>query len=259
MPRRPRLHLPGCPLHVIQRGNNRNPCFFSENDRAAYLDWLRRAAEKLDCAIHAYVLMTNHVHLLLTPARAGAVSILMQSLGRRYVQYVNHTYRRSGTLWEGRFLASVVQAEAYLLKCMRYIELNPVRAGMVKQPGDYRWSSFRHNGLGRPDRLIREHAIYAALGSDPEPRRQEYRALFRAQLDDEVLAEIREAAQTGTLLSGERFRKETEIAQQRRLTRTPRGRPRKENGVRVDFNSIDCATMPEIDSDPIFLGNLRNR
>jgi putative transposase len=141
---------------------------------------------------------------------------------------VNHTYRRSGTLWEGRFLASVVHAEAYLLKCMRYIELNPVRAGMVEQPGDYRWSSFRCNGLGRPDRTVREHGIYTALGPDPETRQNAYRALFRVQLDDEVLAEIREASQTGTLLSGERFRKEIEIAQQCRLTRAPRGRPRKD-------------------------------
>lgn len=227
MPRRPRLHLPGFPLHVIQRGNNRSPCFFSDDDCAAYLDWLRCAALKQDCAIHAYVLMTNHVHLLVTPGRAGAVSTLMQSLGRRYVQYVNHTYRRSGTLWEGRFLASVVHAEAYLLKCMRYIELNPVRAGMVEQPGDFRWSSFRYNGLGRPNRMIKEHEIYSALGPDSETRRQAYRELFRAQLDDEVLAEIREASQAGTLLSGERFRKEVEIAQQRRLTRASRGRPRK--------------------------------
>lgn len=227
MPRRPRLHLPGFPLHVIQRGNNRNPCFFSDDDCAAYLDWLRRAALKLDCAIHAYVLMTNHVHLLLTPSRPRAASTLMQSLGRRYVQYVNHTYRRSGTLWEGRFLSSVVHADAYLLKCMRYIELNPVRAGMVEQPGDYRWSSFRRNGLGRPDRMIREHDIYSLLGPDPEARQQAYRALFRVQLDNEVLAEIREASQTGTLLSGERFRKEIEITQQRKLTRAPRGRPRK--------------------------------
>jgi len=227
MPRRPRLHLPGFPLHVIQRGNNRSPCFFSNDDCAAYADWLQRAAEKLECAIHAYVLMTNHVHLLITPASPEGVSKLMQSLGRRYVQYVNHTYRRSGTLWEGRFLASAVHAEAYLLKCMRYIELNPVRAGMVEQPGDYRWSSFRCNGLGKPDRLIREHDIYMALGPNPAARRDAYRSLFRVQLDEKVLTAIREASQTGTLLSGERFRKEIEIAQKRRLTRAPRGRPRK--------------------------------
>ena len=227
MSRRPRIHLPGFPLHVIQRGNNRGACFFADDDCAAYLDWLRRAAEKLDCAIHAYVLMTNHVHLLLTPGQPGAVSTLMQSLGRRYVQYVNHTYRRSGTLWEGRFLASLVHAEDYLLKCMRYIELNPVRAGMVEQPGDYRWSSFRRNGLGRANSIIREHGIYAALGADSESRQQAYRDLFRAQMDDEVLSEIREASQAGTLLSGERFRKEIESAQKIRLTRPPRGRPRK--------------------------------
>ena len=232
MPRRPRIHLAGFPLHMIQRGNNRSVCFFSNDDCAAYLDWLRRAAEKLGCAIHAYVLMTNHVHLLLTPEQPGAVSTLMQSLGRRYVQYVNHTYRRSGTLWEGRFLASPVHAEAYLLKCMRYIELNPVRAGMVEQPGDYRWSSFRHNGLGKPNPILREHGIYTALGADPEARRQAYRDLFRAQMDDEVLNEIREASQAGSLLSGERFRKDIERAQNVRLTRLPRGRPRKR---RVDL------------------------
>jgi putative transposase len=239
MPRRPRLHLPGFPLHIIQRGNNRSACFFSNDDCAAYLDWLRRAAEKLDCTIHAYVLMTNHVHLLVTPSRPGAVSTLMQSLGRRYVQYVNHTYRRSGTLWEGRFLASAVHAEAYLLKCMRYIELNPVRAGMVEQPGDYRWSSFRCNGLGKPDRMVREHGIYTALGENPAARQEAYRALFRVQLDDEVLAEIREASQAGTLLSGERLRKEIEIAQQRRLTRSPRGRPRKSSAPILPNEQLD--------------------
>lgn len=239
MPRRPRIHLPGFPLHVVQRGNNRNPCFFSDGDCAAYLDWLQRAAEKLDCAIHAYVLMTNHVHLLLTPGRLGAVSALMQSLGRRYVQYVNHTYRRTGTLWEGRFLASVVHAEDYLLKCMRYIELNPVRAGMVAQPGDYRWSSFRCNGLGKPDGMIREHGIYMALGANPAARREAYRSLFSAHLDDDVLAEIREASQSGTLLSGERFRKEIEIAQARRLTRAPRGRPRKVKDERSMNERLD--------------------
>lgn len=228
MPRRPRLHLPGFPLHVIQRGNNRGVCFLSNNDCAAYLDWLRRAAEKLDCAIHAYVLMTNHVHFLLTPGQPGAVSTLMQSLGRRYVQYFNHSYRRTGTLWEGRFLACHVHADAYLLKCMRYIELNPVRAGMVEQPGDYRWSSFRRNGLGQTNPIVREHDTYAALGINPEERQRAYRALFHAQMDDLVLNEIREASRTGMLLCGERFRKEIEQAQGIRLTHRPRGRPRRE-------------------------------
>lgn len=227
MPRRPRLNLPGLPVHIVQRGNNKGACFFSNDDCAAYLDWLHRAAEKLDCRIHAYVLMTNHVHLLLTPGQPDAASALMQSLGRRYVQYVNHTYRRTGTLWEGRFLSSAVHAEDYLLQCMRYIELNPVRAGMVEQPGDYRWSSFRRNGLGRPDKLVDEHEIYASLGPTPGERQQAYRELFRSQMDDKVLDAIREASQAGTLLSGERFRKEIEATQQRRLTRAPRGRPRK--------------------------------
>jgi putative transposase len=238
MPRSPRLYLPGFPLHVIQRGNNRLPCFFSNDDCAAYLDWLRRAAEKLDCAIHAYVLMTNHVHILLTPPRAGAVSALMQSLGRRYVHYVNRVYRRSGTLWEGRFRACIVHAEQYLLQCMRYIELNPVRAGMVDQPGDYRWSSFRCNGLGRPDKLVQEHVVYSMLAATAAERQERYRALFRAQLDDEVLSEIREASQLGGVLSDDRFRAEIEAAHQRRLTRAPRGRPKRKEMKRVSESTL---------------------
>jgi putative transposase len=233
MPRGLRFDLPGFPLHVIQRGNNRSACFFSNDDCSAYLYWLRQAAEKLDCLVHAYVLMTNHVHLLVTPGRTGAISELMQSLGRRYVRYVNHAYRRSGTLWEGRFKASPVHAEAYLLKCMRYIELNPVRAGMVEQPGDFRWSSFRCNGLGQSDPLVTEHAVYTALACTPNERRETYRATFRAQMDEEALTEIRSAAQAGTLLSGERFRRELERAHQIRLSARPRGRPPKSAEDRV--------------------------
>jgi putative transposase len=231
VPRRPRLDLPGFPLHVIQRGNNRNACFFSNGDRTAYLYWLRKAAQKVECKVHAYVLMTNHVHLLVTPTQPRTLSILMQSLGRRYVGYVNHTYRRSGTLWEGRFKASPVHAEDYLLKCMRYIELNPVRAGMVEQPGDYRWSSFRRNGTGQVDRLITEHPVYTALAETAEERRNAYSATFHAQLDNAALSEIRSAAQAGTLLSEERFRKELEVVHQLRLSSRPRGRPPKDAGV----------------------------
>lgn len=230
MARRTRFDLPGYPLHVVQRGNNRNACFFSNNDYTAYLYWLRSAADKLKCDVHAYVLMTNHVHLLLTPQCSGTASKLMQILGRRYVGYVNHIYLRSGTLWEGRFKASPVHAESYLLKCMRYIELNPVRAGMVKKPGDYRWSSFRRNGLGQADSLIKEHSIYTALGRESAERRDAYRAMFRAQMDERLLTEIRSASRTGTLLSAEQFRSELEAAHQIRLSSRPRGRPPKEAG-----------------------------
>ena len=143
MPRRPRVLLSGYPLHIVQRGINREPCFFAEEDYHCYLHWLEETARACRCAIHAYALMTNHVHLLLTPSENGSPARLMQSLGRRYVQYINRFYRRSGSLWEGRYKSSVVQAEDYLLACQRYIELNPVRAGMVNDPGQYRWSSYR--------------------------------------------------------------------------------------------------------------------
>jgi putative transposase len=138
MPRRPRLALPNIPLHIIQRGNNRQACFFANEDYRIYLESLRESAAKTDCRIHAYVLMTNHVHLLLSAECADAPGALMKALGQRYVQYVNRTYRRSGTLWEGRFRSCLTQQETYLLACQRYIELNPVRAGMVTHPAEYR-------------------------------------------------------------------------------------------------------------------------
>jgi len=145
MPRRARLRLAGLLLHIMQRGNNRTACFFADEDYALYLHHLKELSRKFRCAVHAYVLMTNHVHLLLTPAREDGPSLLMKHLGQRYVQYVNRTYRRSGTLWEGRFRSSIVQERGYLLRCHRYIELNSVRAGMVMHPRDYCWSSYCSN------------------------------------------------------------------------------------------------------------------
>lgn len=138
MPRRPRLALPNVPLHIIQRGNNRQACFYAEEDYRIYLDWLREYADKTDCHVHAYVLMTNHVHLLISAARPDSPGGLMKALGQRYVQYVNRAYRRSGTLWEGRFRSCLAQEDRYLLACQRYIELNPVRANMVEHPAEYR-------------------------------------------------------------------------------------------------------------------------
>ena len=140
MPRRPRLNLASVPLHIIQRGNNRQVCFSCDEDSSAYLRWLAEYAKKFGMDIHAYVLMTNHVHLLATPQRENSLSKTLQAVGRQYVRYFNHSYRRSGTLWEGRYKSSLVQSERYLLECYRYIELNPVRAGMVDDPADYRWS-----------------------------------------------------------------------------------------------------------------------
>ena len=183
MPRRPRLMLPDTPLHVIQRGNNRQACFFADEDYHFYLDWLGEYAGKSGCRIHAYVLMTNHVHLLLSAEGAEGAGALMKALGQRYVQYVNRTYRRSGSLWEGRFRSSLTQEEHYLLACQRYIELNPVRAGMVEHPGEYRWSSYRANAQGEESPLLTRHETFLALGGDAESRQAAYRELFRHELE----------------------------------------------------------------------------
>lgn len=208
MPRRPRIHLDGVPLHIVQRGHNRAPCFFAEEDYFAYLHWLGEALIEHECALHAYALMTNHVHLLLTPKRAQAVPKLIITLGRRYVQYINRSYRRTGSLWEGRYKSSVIQAETYLLTCMRYIELNPVRAGMVQDPGQYRWSSYRHNGLGQTDPRITPHSLYLAIDREEADRQAAYRALFRSELDEEALADIRLALSQGQPLGHGYFKRQ---------------------------------------------------
>jgi len=205
MPRRPRLDLPGIPQHVIQRGVDRQPVFFSDDDCWAYLDWLGTSARDRAIALHAYCLMTNHVHLLLTAPSAEALGKLMQDVGRRYVQYINRTYKRSGGLWQGRYKTSYVQAECYLLSCMRYIELNPVRACMVAAPGEYLWSSYRANALGTATTLLTPHCEYIALDSDSTARQQAYRALFAAHIDDADWNLIRTATQQGVVVGESRF------------------------------------------------------
>jgi putative transposase len=157
MPRHPRLHLPGVAQHIVQRGNDRQPCLFTDIDRTRYLQDLRELSLKLRIAVHAYVLMTNHVHLLLTSQQAGTMPTMMQSLGRPYVRYINTQYRRTGTLWQGRCKSCLVQDEVYLLRCYRYIELNPVRAGVVADPAHYRWSSHSCNRLGQANALVQPH------------------------------------------------------------------------------------------------------
>jgi putative transposase len=228
MARKPRFNMLGNPQHVIQRGNNRQATFFAEADYRLYLDCLAEAARKYDCAIHAYVLMTNHVHLLVTPGQVESIARLMQSVGRRYVQYINYSYKRSGTLWEGRYKASLIQSEQYLLTCMRYIELNPVRAGMMERPEDYKWSSYRANAHGTKDELLTPHAEYEALGTTPEQQREAYRELFKAQLNPETLTEVRTAL-NGELVTGTgRFQAEIETMLGRRVQAGRRGRPRKQ-------------------------------
>ena len=228
MPRRARLRLPGLPLHIIQRGNNRTACFYADEDYALYLHHLGELAREFHCAVHAYVLMTNHVHLLLTAALPEGPSLLMKHLGQRYVQYVNRSYRRSGTLWEGRFRSSIVQERGFFLRCHCYIELNPVRANMVSHPRDYRWSSFLANCGLACSRLLTPHGEYLALGRNDSERGAAYRELFRSALDPAQLDEIRSAANGGFALGNDRFKAQIAEMLKRRVERGVPGRPRKE-------------------------------
>jgi putative transposase len=230
MPRTPRLVLPGIPLHVVQRGNDRKACFRHEHDRLLYLDELRTLCRDAQCAVHAYVLMTNHVHLLMTPNDQGGIGRLMQALGRRYVRHFNDRYQRTGTLWEGRYRAGPVDGEAYLLRCHRYIELNPVRAGMVAVPGDYRWSSYVGNALGEDDSLLTPHAAYFALGADSDERQRAYRDLVAEAVPDHETAFIRQQLQRQHVLGDAPFRKAIEAVAARRVGPGTIGRPKKERG-----------------------------
>lgn len=225
MARADRYFLPDQPLHVIQRGNNREAVFFAEDDYAGYREWLAAAAAENGCAVHAYVLMTNHVHLLVTPAAADSVPRTMQSLGRRYVRYINATYRRTGTLWEGRYRAAPIDSAAYFLACCRYIELNPVRAGMVAHPEDYRWSSYRAHASGTQDALVRDHPLYRGLGATAEARQETYRRLFDAALDPAFIGAVRAATNGGWALGDERFREQIARTLGRRVAPAPPGRP----------------------------------
>lgn len=223
MARLPRICLPGIPQHVIQRGNNRQVCYASEEDFAMYAHWLREYAGKHRVALHAWVFMTNHVHLLLTPETENGISKLMQSLGRRYVRYFNHTYTRTGTLWEGRFKSCVIDAENYLLQCQRYIEMNPVRASMVASPEEYVWSSYRCNGLAQSSGLWTPHPVYQALGDTHEKRAECYRAVFRGHIGETLLKEIRRSVNQGMVLGNDSFRAEVERLSGRRTTQLKRG------------------------------------
>jgi len=193
MTRKARCFFPGVPVHLIQRGHNKGRCFFDERDFQVYLGMLAQIASDQRCFIHAYVLMTNHVHMLLTGEDLQSPSLLMKNLGQRYVQYVNRKQERRGTLWEGRFHSCTVLDERYLLTCYLYIESNPVRAGMVAQPGDYTWSSYRHNAEGIESSFVAPHSVYRRLGRDEQSCRATYRGLFETPLNHSDLADIREA------------------------------------------------------------------
>ncbi|MCC5855514.1 MAG: transposase [Idiomarina sp.] len=212
MPRHKRSTLPGIPQHVVQRGNNKGPCFLDEQDFALYARWLAEYKTEFQVDIHAWVFMTNHVHILCTSHIHKGVSKMMQALGRKYVPYFNKKHQRTGTLWEGRFKSSMVDTDEYLLAAYRYIELNPVRARMVHQPNEYHWSSFRANAYGSRSSLRTPHKVYLDLGDTEEERLRAYRSLFAKDVEGEVLAQIREAIQSNKAFGSDAFKKRMELA-----------------------------------------------
>ena len=227
MPRRPRLELAGVPLHVIQRGNNRALCFLADGDRHMYLKFLGDAAARHRCAVHAYVLMPNHVHLLVTPTEPGAVAAMMQDLGRRYVRLFNDIHERTGTLWEGRYKAAMVDTERYFLTCQRYIELNPVRARLVDHPASFCWSTYRHYALGAKNPLVIAHELVLRLATGETARREAYAALFDEPLSAEALDNIRSCTNKGWAIGTEEFVRWIETALGRPAKAPRRGRPKK--------------------------------
>jgi putative transposase len=223
----PRVSVPGLALHVVQRGNNRQAVFFHETDYVAYLDLLFESAARCEVSVHAFVCMTNHVHILLTPWEDNAASRMMQRLGALYAASINAVYRRTGSLWEGRFKSSLVDSQRYVLACYRYIELNPVRAGIVRQPSDYRWSSNRHHVAGSSDYPIRAHAEWLALGADAAKRRRRYSELIAEGVTELELEQFRRCARKGLPTGSKRFTAEIEQTLSRRLCDGRRGRPKK--------------------------------
>ena len=227
MARLPRLTVPGYPHHVIQRGNNRQMIFRDAADHEFMLGLLTEQARKLQVEIHAYVLMGNHFHLLATPQTQDGLPLMMQSVGRSYVRYFNRRHQRSGTLWEGRYRSTIVQSERYLLACMVYIDLNPVRAGMLASAADYPWSSHAHLAGLRHDPLLTPHPLYWQLGNTPFAREQAYVNLVRAGLAPEQHAALGQAAHSGWALGGDDFIADLEKRTARRASRAARGRPVK--------------------------------
>lgn len=218
--------LPGVAVHVIHRGNNRADCFFTDEDRSFYLFHLSRLLPRARCRLHAYCLMTNHVHLLLTAETGSGCALLMKGIAQLYAQYINKQYGRSGYLWEGRFKSCLVQAEDYLMRCYCYIEFNPVRSNLVRHPGEYAWSSYGANALGSASRLVTPHEQYLGLGRSPDERQSAYRELS-ASLTPQNIEEIRGAINTGYPLGARRFIRAVCAATGRRAEKGVAGRPRR--------------------------------
>ncbi len=226
MPRRARMYISGLPYHLVQRGNNREACFLEPENYQFYLELWKELSTRYGIAVHAYCLMTNHVHFLVTPEHDTAASNTMKVVGSRYAQYINKQYRRTGTLWEGRHRASLVHSDRYLLTCMRYIELNPVRAQMVGRPEEYRWSSYGANAGGERG-WLREHEEYRRLGRTGAERCHAYRELFKAQVSEQDLHLIRNAAHYCQPIGNDRFRVQIEQRYGIKVGQMARGRPRK--------------------------------
>jgi putative transposase len=229
----------GHPQHVMIRGNNRAPIFIAYEDYRFYLEKLKQSCDKHNCQIHAYVLMTNHVHILITPYIENGISKVMQMVGRYYVQYFNYTYERTGTLWEGRYKATLIDSETYALTCYRYIELNPVRAqNMAKHPSEYPWYSYRYNALGQVNTLITPHLLYSALGTTNEERQTAYRALFKAHIPESTLDEIRMATNKAWVLGNDYFKNSIEQQLNRQAKPKDKGGDRKSKKYREQINRV---------------------
>lgn len=226
MARLPRFCPKGYPQHIIQRGNNRQACFFTDDDYASYACWLKEYALEFGVDIHAWVFMSNHVHLLVTPQSDESISMMMQALGRRYVRYFNRAHSRTGTLWEGRFKSCLIQAEQYLLNVYKYIELNPVRANMVADPADYHWSSYHCNALGVASSFCVPHEVYMRLGTTEIERKAAYLALFKRRQSHAVIKNIRETIQKDLALGNACFKRKLERIYGRRVTPNKCGRPK---------------------------------
>ena len=242
MARQPRYRLPGQPQHITQRGTNRSPIFGARRDYEFYGECLEQACRRHGCVVHAYAMMTNHVHLLVTPTNATGISKVMHSVGTRYAQYFNWKHDRTGAFWESRYRSVVIDSERYLLNCYRYIELNPVRAGITSHPAEYQWSSYHANALGWRDRIVTPHRLYLSLDDDDATRMLAYRALCQTPLDDSILSEIRTATCTGWALGQVPIRSDVLQRPARRAAPLPKGRR-----ARIHSRSTEALTaLPRV-------------
>ena len=223
MPRKTRMYVPGIPAHIVQRGNNRTATFFCDDDYQFYKIVLEEGLCRYGGELHAYCLMSNHVHLLITPRESDSISRIMQHVGRQYVRYINQSYKRSGTLWEGRHKSSLIDADTYLLSTYRYIELNPVTAGMTSSPEDYRWSSYRANAWGEADKLVTAHPLYLELAGSDDSRLRAYRELFATALSKTDVHTIRQTLNACYPLGNDRFKQQVEAVINRKLGALTRG------------------------------------